>query len=84
MAEEAREYWASARCREFHTGDKHHRKDIDLTVTDTMGRVTFRQNPSLSPRDLHTYKNGWDSVRCADVYRYGSDGFLGMETTYAK
>lgn len=84
MAEEAREHWSHATCREFHTGDKHHRKQIDQKIVDTYGRVTFRQNPTLAPRDAWTFKMGFDSVRCADAYRYSPDGFAGLHTCYAR
>ena len=84
MAEEAREHWATAVCREFHTGDKHHRKQVDQKVVDTHGRVTFRQNPTLAPRDAWTFKMGFDSVRCADAYRYCEHGFAGLHTCYAR
>jgi hypothetical protein len=84
MAEENRENWAKATCREFHFGDKHHRKQIDQKTVDSYGRVTLRQNPSLSPRDKWTYDMGFDSVRCADVWRYDREGFRGMSAAYAR
>lgn len=84
MAEEAKMFWSRAVCREFHTGDKHHRKQIDQTSIDTFGKVTFRQNPTLAPRDSWTVKMGFDSVRCADAYRYSEEGFVGLHTCYAR
>lgn len=84
MAEEAREDWANATCREFHFGDKHHRKEIDQKTLETVGKVTLRQNPSLSPRDRWTFYHGFDAVRCADAYRYSPHGFAGMTTAYAR
>jgi len=84
MAEECREDWARATCREVHFGGKHHRKQIDQKSVDSYGRVTLRQNPSLSPRDKWTYDMGFDSVRCADVWRYDREGFRGMSAAYAR
>lgn len=84
MAEEASEHWGSATCREWHTGDKHHRKQIDQTSTDSMGKVTFRINPSLAQADFWHYEQGYNAVRCADVWLYSGVGFLGMHTTYAR
>lgn len=84
MAEESRENWANATCREFHFGDKHHRKQIDQKTVDSYGRVTLRQNPSLSPRDKWTYDNGYDSLRCADVWRYDGRAYRGMSTAYPR
>lgn len=84
MAEEAREHWAIATCREFHTGDKHHRKQVDQGTVDTYGKVTFRQNSSLAPRNAWTFKMGFDSIRCADAFRYGLDGYKGNHACYAR
>ena len=84
MAEESREHWATATCRELHFGDKHHRKQMNLTAIDTIGKVTLRQNPTIAPRDYWTQKMGFDAVRCADVWRYTRLGFVGMDTTYAE
>ena len=84
MAEEARESWARATCREIHCGHLHHRKNIDQTTTDTLGKVTIRQNPSLTPRDLYSYQHGYEAVRCADLWRYNRYGLKGFETTYAE
>lgn len=84
MAEEAREHWAHATCRELHGGHYHNRKQIDQVATQTEGKVTIRQNPSLTTRDLHAYRHGYEAVRCADVYRYNRYGLAGIDTTYAE
>ena len=85
MAEEAAEHWPGAKCREWHTGDKHHRKQIDQTTLDTKGTVTFRINPSLASTDLWHYEQGFTgTVRCADVWRYTKRGLAGMATAYAR
>lgn len=84
MAEEAREEWAKATCREMHVGDKHHRKQMDLKAVDTYGKVTVRQNSSIAPKDNWSTRMGYESVRCADVWRYTTYGFIGMDTTYTE
>lgn len=84
MAEEASEHWHGAACREWHTGDKHRRKQIDQTVVDSTGTVTFRINPSLAQSDFWHYEQGYNAVRCADVWRYNEHGFAGMASAYAR
>jgi hypothetical protein len=84
MADEASEHWNGAVCREWHTGDKHHRKQIDQVTVDSVGSVTFRINPSLAQSDAWHHEQGYNAVRCADVWRYGEHGFAGMASVYAR
>ena len=85
MAEEAKGHWGEAKCKEIHTGHFHNRDTTEQKVEGSIGKVTIRQNPSLAPPDFWTTTMGYQSVRCADAYRYDPDhGFVGMHTCYAR
>lgn len=84
FAEEGREHWSSVQCREAHFGDKHHEKAGDFITEDSYGRITFRQNPSISPRDRWTVHMGFDAVRAAQAHIYCPHGLYTIENTYAQ
>ena len=73
MATEQREMWGATTWREAHTGDKHHRKLIELHG------VAVRILPTLCPPDdWHSDMHFVGQQRCAEAYMWNRDeGMLG-------
>jgi len=80
MAVEKPKAWSETTHREWHLGDKHHRKDVAWKLTDSDCGVHCRILPSLCATDSWHHKKGFvGQPRVADLYIYSKDrGFVGM------
>lgn len=58
MATEEPGLWAGSQFREWHTGDKHHKKDMVTTADEDRG-VMVRILRSLVPADAWTFNSGF-------------------------
>lgn len=67
MALEQPQLWAKTLYREWHTGDKHHRKDFELKTDETTG-VVVRILSSLAVHDSWTFNQGYKAVRAAQAF----------------
>lgn len=65
MATEVPTLWAQTEFREFHTGDKHHRKDI----TNEDSNVVVRILSSLAAHDAWTFDKGYvGALKAAEAF----------------
>lgn len=73
MASEQPAMWGRTRWREAHTGDKHHRRLIEIKG------ATVRILPSLRPPDAWSSENHYiGSIRAAEAYAWSRDeGLIG-------
>lgn len=73
MAAEQAEMWGRTKWREAHTGDKHHRRVIELSG------ATVRILPSLRPPDAWSSENNHvGSIRAAEAYLWSeTEGLIG-------
>jgi hypothetical protein len=76
MAAEQPAMWGRTKWREAHTGDKHHRRTLELPG------ATVRILPSLRPPDAWTAENHYvGSIRAAEAYVWNRDeGLIGTAT----
>lgn len=81
MSLEAPDLWAASRYREWHTGDKHHKVDVELKPNDKLRfdlvrktdeglGVTVRILRSLAPADAWTFDKGFVGAL------HAAEGFL--------
>jgi len=69
MAQEKPDLWGNSKYREWHLGDKHHKKEIwTMGTEDNMG-VVIRLMRSLSSTDEWHYKKGYiGNIRSAEAF----------------
>lgn len=67
MALEVPDKWAQTTYREWHTGDKHHKKDMVFRANEENG-VLVRILRSLAPDDAWTFSKGFKSLKAAEAF----------------
>lgn len=68
MALEAPELWAKTTYREWHLGDRHHKRDM-IQKTDESEGIVIRILRSLAPTDTWTFDKGFiGSLRAAEAF----------------
>jgi hypothetical protein len=68
MPVECPEFWAMSTHREWHLGDKHHKKDL-LHRTEDVDGVTIRLLRSLSATDTWHFDKGYvGAPRAAEAF----------------
>jgi hypothetical protein len=73
MAAEKPRMWGRTKWREAHTGDKHHRRTIELPG------ATVRILPSLRPACAWSAENHFKSIRAAEAYVWSAnEGLIGQ------
>lgn len=73
MAYEQPQLWARSLFREFHLGDKHHKKDLEQRTEDMDG-VVVRWLRSLCPSDTWLFDKGYNMApRAAEAFLYDND-----------
>jgi hypothetical protein len=75
MAIDEPQRWASSIYREWHTGDKHNKKDL-VTKTDEGSGVVIRILRSLAASDAWTFNKGYRSLRASESFLWQADGGL--------
>ena len=85
MATEQREEWARTQHREWHLGDKHHKKDLLYGAEDLNG-VTIRLLRSLSATDAWHFDKGFiGAPRGAEAFLWHKeDGLIAQFHTTVK
>lgn len=80
MALDVPELWAKTKYREWHTGDKHHKKDMALTTDESSG-VVVRIIRSLVSFDAWTFNSGYRSLRASEAFLWSrSEGLVAQYT----
>lgn len=67
MAVDQPEMWARTQYREWHTGDKHHKKDLLPKADESTGMV-IRIMRSLAALDAWTFNKGYRSLRASEAF----------------
>ena len=67
MANDQPDLWGKTTYREWHTGDKHHKKDLS-PLTDESSGMTVRIIRSLVPYDAWTFNSGYRSLRASEAF----------------
>lgn len=67
MALEEPKKWADTLFREVHTGDKHHKRDLQITADESSG-VVVRILRSLAQDDSWTFKKGFKSTKAGEGF----------------
>ncbi len=76
MALDVPDLWAKTKYREWHTGDKHHKKDLVLTTDESSG-VVVRIIRSLVSFDAWTFNSGYRSVKASEAFLWSqTDGLV--------
>lgn len=86
MASEVPQKWADAKCREWHLGHFHKKKETRHVTGDSFGPVHVRVLPSLSGTDAWHYRKGYtQGMRAAEAYLWSrKEGYVGHFNVYAK
>ena len=79
MATEKPAEWARTRHHEWHVGDQHRKRAMTWMGTDTHTGCVVRTLPSLAGTDSWHHQRGFVSGgnRCAELYLWGADGYVG-------
>jgi hypothetical protein len=80
MANDNPEQWARSKYREWHTGDKHHKKGLTPFEDEGSGMLV-RIIRSLVPYDAWTFNSGYRSLRAAESFLWSkSEGLKALFT----
>lgn len=81
MAIEAPDWWAKTKIREWHTGDKHHKKDIIYAANEKRG-IMVRILRSLAVADAWTFDKGFvGAIRAGESFMWHpEDGLIAQFT----
>lgn len=81
MATEEPDLWAKSVYREWHTGDKHHKKDMVTTADEDRG-VIVRILRSLVPFDAWTFNSGFiKPLKAAEAFMWDKERGLVAQFT---
>jgi len=84
MAQEAPALWAATKYREFHLGDKHHKKEIHWKSTEEYKGVVVRYMRSLASTDVWHYGKGYvGNVRAGEAFVWHPKAGLVCQLTAA-
>ena len=75
MAVDRPDLWVLSKYREWHTGDKHQKKDL-IPIADESTGMTIRILRSLASQDAWTFNNGYRSVRSAEAFLWHPENGL--------
>ena len=75
MAIDQPHLWAESTYREWHTGDKHNRKDF-IPKTDEGSGIVVRILRSLAVSDAWTFNKGYRSLRASESFLWHPDNGL--------
>lgn len=82
MAYEVPDLWAKSKYREWHLGDKHHKKDMLLKTNEHENGVVVRILRSLAPPSVWEYDKAFvGSLKAAEAFLWSaSDGLTAQFT----
>lgn len=72
MALDEPELWAKTKYREWHTGDKHHKKEL-IPFADESSGMVVRIIRSLVSFDAWTFNSGYRSLRASESFLWSKD-----------
>jgi hypothetical protein len=81
MAIDEPKMWAESVHREWHTGDKHHKKDMEFTTADESSGIVVRILRSLAEDDAWTFSKGYKSLKAAESFLWDKDRGLVAQFT---
>lgn len=81
MPIEVPELWAKSGYREFHCGDKHHKKDLLDVTADESGGIVVRILRSITPQDAWTDGKAFFGVRAAEAFLWDKEKGLSGQFT---
>jgi hypothetical protein len=86
MGYEVPQLWANSEFREYHLGDKHHKKDSLIFANEMENGVVVRILRSLASPSVWEYDKGFvGSLKAAEGFLWsGSDGLLAQFTSRVK
>jgi len=80
MAMDKPDLWAKAKFREWHTGDKHNKKDF-VYKTDEGSGVVVRILRALAAQDAWTFNHGYNSLRAGESFLWHPENGLVAQYT---
>lgn len=80
MAYDQPELWAKTKFREWHTGDKHHKKGL-TPIEDESSGMLIRIIRSLVAFDAWTYNSGYRSLRASESFLWHPENGLTAQYT---
>lgn len=80
MAIDEPQLWAQSTYREWHTGDKHNRKDL-IPKTDEGSGIVVRILRSLAALDAWTFNSGYRSLRAGESFLWHPENGLVAQFT---
>ena len=80
MAYDKPDLWAKTKYREWHTGDKHHKKDL-IPYADESSGMVIRIIRSLVAFDAWTFNSGYRSIRASESFLWSKDNGLVAQYT---
>lgn len=80
MAMDQPDLWASTKYREWHTGDKHHKKDL-IPMADEATGMVIRILRSLTALDAWTFNRGFRSLRSSESFAWHPENGLMAQFT---
>lgn len=80
MALDEPDLWAKTKYREWHTGDKHHKKEL-LPFADESSGMVVRIIRSLVSFDAWTFNSGYRSLRASEAFLWSKDKGLEAQFT---
>lgn len=82
MAYEKPEMWAASKNREWHLGDKHHKKDVVFKTDETTNGVVIRILRSLADPSVWEYNKGFvGSLKAAEAFVWHPENGVIMQFT---
>lgn len=82
MAYEKPEMWASSKNREWHLGDKHHKKDVIFKTDELINGVVVRILRSLALPSVWEYNKGFvGSLKAAEAFVWHPENGVIMQFT---
>ena len=80
MAYDQPDLWAATKYREWHTGDKHHKKDF-TPIADESNGIVVRIIRSLVASDAWTFNSGYRSLRASESFLWSKNEGLTAQYT---
>ena len=75
MAVDQPQLWAKSKFREWHTGDKHHKKDL-VPIADESTGMVVRILRALAAEDAWTFNSGYRSLRSSEAFLWHPENGL--------
>ena len=84
MQEEAPKLWAKSKIREWHLGDIHHNKKVQVIPEEDLQGINIRFFRTLMVGDPWEHKQGYISRKGADMLIWNKTNGKTLEISYNK